>query len=160
MMTFPMSMPPQLVSRAEPGDLPAVCDCGTTFIWGAGAALPPCPNCGAVGTAPPAAPIILTSDPLPTSTLQGLAQFDRAIQAVAPRSNPMAITKAALLSASLRDEISALKRDVESAQSDVVGAISDMRDGVVAATDVARQLRQEAADLRASVGINTNGPAS
>lgn len=160
MMTFPTSMPPQLVSRAQTGDVPVTCDCGTSFIWRAGQALPPCPTCGADGAAavPPAAPIILTSDPLPTDTLQGLAQFDRAIQAVAPRSNPMAITKAPLLSASLRDEISSLKRDVEAAQSDVGSAIADMRDSVVSATDVAHQLRQEAADLRAAVGLNTNGP--
>lgn len=163
MITFPTSMPPQLVSRAQTGDAPVACDCGTTFIWHAGQALPPpCPTCGAAITAsvPPAAPILLTSDPLPTTTLQGLAQFDRAIQAVAPRSNPMAITKASLLSQSLREDINILKRDVEAAQSDVGNAITVMRESVVAATDVARQLRQEAADLQAAVGLNTNGPAS
>lgn len=161
MMTILASVPPQLVSRAQVGDTPVACSCGAMFLWPKDQEMPACPACASTLRDQPApAPILLTSDPLPTDTLQGLAQFDRALQAVAPRSDPMAITKASLLSASLRDEINSLKRDVEAAQTDVVSAVSDMRDSVVAATDVARQLRQEAADLKAAVGLNTNGPAS
>lgn len=116
------------------------------------------------GSAPAAAePLVLTSEPLNTDTLQGLAQFDRTLaksvtqinEEISTMSN---ITGATFLSAKLRADLAAVKGKIADAGQKMNDALVNLSDTASQANQMADQVVAETADLQAALGLHSNNP--
>ena len=111
-----------------------------------------------------ATPVILTSAPVTTEHVQGMAQFDRKVAVVVEQLNnkgkPMAgnITGASTLSAQFKQALAGVKAKINAANDTMTKAVSDMNSTADTATAMASQVQAEADDLKASLGQLTNFP--
>jgi hypothetical protein len=117
-------------------------------------------------SAPPhAEPLVLTSDPLPTTSTQGLAQLDRTLALNVKSINEseakpkMAnITGATALGNQFRTLLAGVKAQLDQASSDMNSAMTELTDTASQATAMVKQVKAETADLKAALGLSSNNP--
>lgn len=108
-------------------------------------------------------PMVLTSEPLHTETLQGLGQFHRKVDKIVSdinterKFNMSNVTGASLLGGKFRDDLAAIKNKISKAGDKMASALKDLDDTAAQANAVADQVATETADLKAALGLHTNG---
>lgn len=108
-------------------------------------------------------PVVLTSEPLHTDTLQGLGQFHRNVTKVVDDINTERrlrmsnVTGASLLGSQFRSNLAAVKDKINKAGQKMTDALKDLDDTAAQASAVADQVTAETADLKAALGLHTNG---
>ena len=120
-----------------------------------------------------ATPLVLTSAPVSTTHVQGMAQLDRTIAVVvndineATKSRPVStkggkmasnITGASTLSAQFKNALAGVKAKINQANDTMTKAVTEMNTTADTATQLATQVQAEADDLKASLGQLTNFP--
>lgn len=108
-------------------------------------------------------PVVLTPEPLPTETLQGLGQFDRTLSKTVAEINTERklrmsnVTGASLLGSQFRSNLAAVKDKIDKAGKKMTDALKELDDTASHASQMADQVTAETADLKAALGLHTNG---
>lgn len=116
-------------------------------------------------SAPPnAEPLVLTSAPLPPTSLQGMAQLDRTVTVSVKQINESGtkpkmanITGATALGNQFRTLLAGVKAQLDSASNDMNVAMTELKNTSDQATEMVKQVKAETADLKAALGLSSNG---
>ncbi len=97
---------------------------------------------------------------LHTGTLQGEEQFDKKLDeavGIINRGSTMSITGASLLGDQFRRQLAEVKDKLSRSSEKMGTAMTELKDTAVQADDMVKQVEAETADLKAALGLTSNG---